>query len=140
MSTINVQIVSTEKEIFSGKVQAVFADAKVGEVGIYPQHTPFLSTLRPGHVRLQMEDGQEQTYYISGGILEVQPHEVVILADTAMRGEDLDEALAEQAKERAEESLQSGLTEMETAKALAEIAEAAAQLRVLRELRKGIKR
>ena len=140
MSTIAVQIVSTEKEIFSGEAQAVFADAEAGEVGIYPQHAPFLSTLRPGHIRLQMEDGEDKTYYVSGGILEVQPHEVVILADTALRGEDLDEALAQQAKERAEEALNTSLSDVETAKALAEIAEATAQLRLLEELRKKVRR
>lgn len=135
MSTIHVQIVSTEKEIFSGEAEVVFADAEQGEVGIYPQHAPLLSLLRPGQVRLQTESG-EQSYYISGGILEVQPHEVVILADTAMRGEDIDESRAQEAKTRAEEALKGKLSDVEAAKALAEIAEAAAQIRTLQELRK----
>ena len=135
MSTINVQIVSTEEEIFNGKAEAVFADAEMGEVGIYPQHAPFLSRLRPGQIRLQTEDG-EQSYYVSGGILEVQPHQIVILADTALRGDDLDESRAQEAKTRAEEALKSKLSDVEAAKALAEIAEAAAQLRMLQELRK----
>lgn len=135
MSTIRVQIVSTEKEIFSGEAEVVFADAEQGEVGIYPQHAPLLSLLRPGQVRLQTESG-EQSYYISGGILEVQPHEVVILADTAMRGEDIDESRAQEAKTRAEEALKGKLSDVEAAKALAEIAEAAAQIRTLQELRK----
>ncbi len=135
MSTIRVQIVSTEKEIFAGEAEVVFADAEQGEVGIYPQHAPLLSLLRPGQVRLQTESG-EQSYYISGGILEVQPHEVVILADTAMRGEDIDESRAQEAKTRAEEALKGKLSDVEAAKALAEIAEAAAQIRTLQELRK----
>lgn len=140
MSVIKVQIVSTQKEIFSGEVRAIFADAEMGEVGIYPQHAPFLSRLRPGHIRLQMEDGEEQNYFVSGGILEVQPHQVVVLADTALRSEDLDESRAQEAKQRAEEALEGKLSDIEAAKALAEVAEAAAQLRMLEELRKKVRR
>lgn len=136
MSTIEVHIVSAEQEIFSGEVNAVFASAEGGEVGIFPQHAPFLSRLNPGPVRVRTEGRPDEHFYVSGGIIEVQPTIVTILADTAARGGDLDEAKAQEAKQRAEEALQTKLSDVETAKALAELAEAAAQLRMIEELRK----
>ncbi len=136
MSTIAVRIVSAEQEIFSGDVSAVFASAEMGEVGIFPQHAPLLTRLRPGNVRIQREGEEEEHFFVSGGILEVQPNIVTVLADTVLRGDDLDEARAEEARQRAEEALQSKMTEQETAKAMAELAQAAAQLRMIEELRK----
>lgn len=136
MSTIEVRIVSAEQEIFSGAVSAVFAPAEMGEVGIFPQHAPLLTRLKPGDVRIRREDGEDRHFFVSGGILEVQPFMVTVLTDTVLRGEDLDEARAQQAKERAEETLRSKLSGQEAARALAELAEAAAQLRMIEELRK----
>ncbi len=136
MSTIQIHIVSAEAEIFSGEVNAVFASTDMGEVGILPQHAPLLSRLKPGNVRIQREGQEEEVFFVSGGILEVQPHIVTILADTVLRGEDLDESKAQQAKQRAEEALQTQLSDQEAAKAMAELAEASAQLRMIGELRK----
>ena len=136
MSTIQVEIVSAEKEIFSGVAKSVVASAEMGEVGIYPKHTPLITRLKPGEVKLETESGEELVFFVSGGILEVQPHVVTILADTAMRGADLDEAKALEAKRRAEEALADKQAEMDAAKALAELAAAAAQLRMIENLRK----
>ena len=136
MSTIQVEIVSAEKEIFSGVAKSVVASAEMGEVGIYPKHTPLITRLKPGEVKLETESGEELDFFVSGGILEVQPHVVTILADTAMRGADLDEAKALEAKRRAEEALADKQADMDAAKALAELAAAAAQLRMIENLRK----
>ncbi|MBC6414262.1 MAG: F0F1 ATP synthase subunit epsilon [Chromatiales bacterium] len=136
MSTIRTYIVSAEEEIFSGEVNAIFAEAELGEVGIYPQHAPFLSTLRPGEIRVRIDGQDDRHFYVSGGVIEVQPHIVTILTDTAMRGEDLEEARALEAKQRAEELLQTQLTDIETAKTMTELAEIAAQLRMIERLRK----
>jgi len=136
MSTIQVEIVSAEKEIFSGVAKSVVASAEMGEVGIYPKHTPLITRLKPGEVKLETESGEELIFFVSGGILEVQPHVVTILADTAMRGADLDEAKALEAKRRAEEALADKQADMDAAKALAELAAAAAQLRMIENLRK----
>ena len=136
MSTIQVEIVSAEKEIFSGVAKSVVASAEMGEVGIYPKHTPLITRLKPGEVKLETESGEEMIFFVSGGILEVQPHVVTILADTAMRGSDLDEAKALEAKHRAEEALADKQAGMDAAKALAELAAAAAQLRMIENLRK----
>ena len=136
MNTIRTYIVSAEEEIFNGEVNAVFAEAELGEVGIYPQHTPFLSTLRPGEVRVRIAGQEDRHFYVSGGVIEVQPHMVTVLTDTALRGEDLDEARALEAKQRAEELLQSQLTDIDTAKAMTELAEVVAQLRMIERLRK----
>src|SRR5512134_3127553 len=100
--TLHVDIVSAEAEIFSGTVTMVFAPAEMGEVGIAPRHAPLLTRLKPGEIRVQQADGSEQSFFVSGGMLEVQPHVVTVLADTAIRAHDLDEAAAIQAKERAE--------------------------------------
>ena len=136
MSTIRAHIVSAEEQIFSGEVNAVFADAEMGEIGVFPRHAPFLSRLRPGEVRLRIEGEPDRRFFVSGGIIEVQPDEVTVLSDTAMRGDDLDESKALEAKQRAEEMLQTKLSDVEAAKALAELAEIAAQLRMIERLRK----
>jgi len=138
--TIQVDIVSAEREIFSGPANMVFAPAEMGEVGIAPRHSPLLTRLKPGEVRVQMEGQEEQFFYVSGGILEVQPHVVTVLADTALRAKDLDEAAAHQAKERAERAMADRKTEFDYAKAQAELAEAVAQLRAIQKLRDKTKR
>ena len=139
MSTIEVHIVSAEKEIFSGEVNAVFASAEMGEVGIFPQHAPFLSSLKPGEVRVQIEGQPDERFFVSGGIIEVQPQVVTILSDTAERGADLDETKAQEAKQRAEDALQTQLSDVDAAKAMAELTAAAAQLRMIEELRRRVK-
>jgi F-type H+-transporting ATPase subunit epsilon len=133
--TIHVDIVSAENEIFSGPAQMVFAPAIMGEVGILPRHAPLLTQLKPGEVRVKLPDGQEEFFYVSGGMLEVQPHVVTVLSDTALRAKDIDEAAALEAKQRAEESLQDRTSEFEYAKAQAELAEAVAQLQAIQKLR-----
>ena len=105
MATIHCDIVSAEASIFSGEVAMVFATGELGELGIAPRHAPLLTRLSPGQVRVQLPDGEEEFYYVSGGMLEIQPHVVTVLADTAARAHDLDEAAAAQAKEEAELSL-----------------------------------
>ncbi len=136
MAKMQVEIVSAEEEIFSGEAEMVVAPAEMGDVGIMPRHTPLITRLRPGEVRLQTEGQEEQSYYVSGGVLEIQPHVVTVLADTALRAKDLDEAQAEEAKKRAEEALADKQSDIDYAKAQAELAEAAAQLRMLEKLRK----
>jgi F-type H+-transporting ATPase subunit epsilon len=136
MATLHVDIVSAEGEIFSGEASMVFAPAQMGEIGIAPRHAPLLTTLRPGEVRVQVPNGEEQYFYVSGGALEVQPHLVTVLADTALRAKDLDEAAAKDAMQRAEEALRGRQGEIDSAKAQAELARAAAQLRAIERLRK----
>lgn len=136
-TTIKVDIVSSEAELYSGEAAMVFAPAELGEVGIAPGHSAMLSTLGPGDVRLQLADGSEEQIYISGGILEVQPDAVTVLSDTAVRAKDLDEAAVMEAKERAERMLADRSAEIDEAGARAELAQAAAQLQSLRRLRKG---
>jgi len=133
--TTHVDIVSAEEAIFSGTAEMVYAPAEMGEVGIAPRHTQMITRLKPGEVRLQTGD-QEQSFYVSGGILEVQPHVITVLADTAIRADDLDEAQAMKAKEKAEQALKDKKSDMDYAKAQAELAEAAAQLRTIQKLRK----
>jgi F-type H+-transporting ATPase subunit epsilon len=134
--TIHINIVSAETEIFSGTANMVFAPAEMGEVGIAPRHTPLLTRLKPGEVRVQMEGQDEQFFYVSGGMLEIQPHLVTVLADTALRATDLDEAAALQAKERAERAMVDRQSDFDYAKAQAELAEAVAQLRTIKNIRK----
>ncbi len=134
--TIHVDIVSAEQEIFSGTAEMVFAPASMGEVGIAPRHTQMLTPLKAGEVRIRTKGNEEQTFYVSGGMLEVQPHVVTILADTAMRAKDIDEAAAIKAKEHAEQELAGKKSEMDYARATAELAEAVAQLRTLERIRK----
>ncbi len=133
--TVHVDIVSAEEEIFSGTATMVFAPAEMGEVGIAPRHTQLLTRLKPGDVRVRTQEGEELVFYVSGGMLEVQPHVVTILSDTVVRASDLDEAAALEAKERAEAALADRKSDFEYAKAQAELAEAVAQLRILRKLR-----
>jgi F-type H+-transporting ATPase subunit epsilon len=135
-TTIHVDIVSAEGEIFSGEASMVFVPAVMGDIGIAPRHAPLLTTLRPGEVRVQTPTGEEQFFYVSGGALEIQPHLVTVLADTALRAHDLDEAAALQAKQRAEEALRNRDDKMDTAKLQAELAQAAAQIRAIEKLRK----
>jgi F-type H+-transporting ATPase subunit epsilon len=136
MSTIQVEIVSAEEEIFSGEAKMVFAPAVMGEVGIAPRHTPLISPLKPGEIRLDMGDGKEELFFISGGILEVQPHMVTVLSDTAIRAHDLDEAAAMEAQKRAEEALADQKSDLDVAKARAELAAAAAQIAAIKKWRK----
>ncbi|MGH8653472.1 MAG: F0F1 ATP synthase subunit epsilon [Gammaproteobacteria bacterium] len=138
--TIHVDIVSAETEIFSGQAEMVFAPAEEGEVGIAPGHTPLLTKLRPGEVRLKFSDGSEEAFYVSGGILEVQPRLVTVLSDTAARAHDLDEAAALEAKQHAEQSLHDRSAKIDYVKALAEWAEAAAQLQAIQRLRRRTER
>ena len=133
--TIHVDIVSAEAEIYSGQAEMVFAPALMGEVGIAPGHTPLLTRLKPGEVRLKLADGSEEAFYVSGGMLEVQPRMVTVLSDTAVRAHDIDEAAALEAKQRAEQMLSDKSAEIDYAKALAEYAEAAAQLQAIQRLR-----
>ena len=135
--TIHVDIVSAEEEIFSGVAEMVYAPAEMGEVGIAPMHAPLVTRLRPGEVRVDSGKGKEmQLFYVSGGILEVQPYTVTVLADTAIRAADLDEAAALEAKRRAEDALAGHTADMEFAKAQAELTEAVAQLRAINRIRK----
>ncbi|OQK16665.1 ATP synthase F0F1 subunit epsilon [Methyloprofundus sedimenti] len=134
--TIHVDIVSAEQEIFSGLAEMVFAPAELGEVGITPRHAPLISKLNPGEVRVKVSDKEYQEFYVSGGILEVQPHLVTVLADTAMRAKDIDEAAALQAKAEAEEALNDKSGKIDYATAQARLAEAMMQLRALDRLRK----
>jgi F-type H+-transporting ATPase subunit epsilon len=134
--TIHVDIVSAEGAIHSGLATMVFAPAEMGEVGIAPRHTALITRLRPGDVRVQKADGEMEHFYVSGGMLEVQPRLVTVLADTAIRARDLDEAAAMEAKRRAEEALAGKTAEFEYARAQAELAEAVAQLRAIEKLRK----
>lgn len=134
--TIHVDIVSAEAAIFSGLAELVIAPAIQGEVGILPRHAPFLTQLHEGEVRLKISPNREESFYISGGILEVQPHKVTVLSDTALRAHDIDEAAALEAKQRAEKMLSDKKADFEYAKAQAELAEAMLQLRAIEKLRK----
>ncbi len=138
--TVHVDIVSAESEIFSGTAEMVFAPGAMGEVGILPRHAPLLTHLRPGEVRVKKTDGGEETFYVSGGILEIQPHVVTVLSDTALRAKDIDEAAALEAKQRAEQVLADKTSEFEYARAEKELAEAVAQLHALQRLRKKVGR
>lgn len=133
--TLHVDIVSAEKSIFSGSAEMVFAPTVTGEVGIAPRHTQLIANMRPGEVRVRNK-GEDEWFYVSGGVLEVQPSGVTILADTAERAHDLDEAKAKEALRRAEETMRDNKAEIDFAKAQAELAEAAAQLRLLEKIRK----
>jgi len=134
--TMHVDIVSAESEIFSGLAEMLFAPAVSGEVGVLPRHTPLLTFLRPGEVRVKKPGGEEEFFYVSGGILEIQPHVVTVLSDTALRAKDIDEAAALEAKSRAEQALKDRAGEFEYAQAEKELAEAVAQLQALQRLRK----
>ena len=135
--TIHVDIVSAEAAIYSGLAEYVIVPAEMGEVGIYPRHTPLLTRLKPGSVRIKSPDkAEEDVIYVSSGMLEVQPGVVTVLSDTAIRGADLDEARAQEAKRKAEEAMQDRSAAMDYARAQAELAEAVAQLAAIEKLRK----
>ena len=133
---LHVDIVSAEGAIHSGTAEMVYAPAEMGEVGIAPRHTQMITRLKPGDVRVDTGSGTMEHFYVSGGILEIQPHVVTILADTAIRARDLDEASALEAKRRAEDAIAGQTADFEYARAQAELAEAVAQLRAIEKLRK----
>jgi F-type H+-transporting ATPase subunit epsilon len=133
--TLHVDIVSAEAEIFSGTATMVFAPAEMGEVGVAPRHAPLVTRLKPGEVRVQTQEGEELSFFVSGGLLEVQPHVVTVLADTAIRADDLDEAQAQEAKARAEKMLSDKTADIDYAKAQAELAQSIAQLAAIKKLR-----
>lgn len=135
----HIDIVSAEAEIFSGTARMIFAPAEMGEVGITARHAPMIVRLKPGEIRVDAASGEAQYIYVSGGLLEVQPHVVTVLADTAIRASDIDEAAALEAKERAEKAMQDKSAKVDHAKAQADIAKAVAQLKVLEAMRKRIK-
>ena len=132
--TMHVDIVSAEKEIFSGTAEMLFAPTVSGEIGVLPRHTQLIARMKPGEVRVRTAT-EELFFYVSGGLIEVQPHVVTVLADTAVRAKDLDEAAALQAKQRAEEAMKDRASDMDYARAQSELAEAVAQLQSIRKLR-----
>ncbi|WP_440996667.1 F0F1 ATP synthase subunit epsilon [Arhodomonas sp. SL1] len=134
--TMHVDIASAEESIFSGTATFLLARATDGEVGVLPRHAPMLVQLQPGEVMVRSQNGEESLYYVSGGLMEVQPHVITVLADTAVRARDIDEAAAKEAKRRAEEALSERTAEMDYARAQAELAEAVAQLRALDKIRR----
>ena len=138
-TTIRCDIVSAEEDIFHGNAQMVITTGAMGELGIAPRHAPLITRLNPGQVRVQLENGEEQLFYVSGGILEVQPSVVTVLADTAIRAKDLDEAAARRAKEEAERALADRSDVLEVAQAQAQLAQAMAQLHALERLRRSLK-
>ena len=135
-NTIHVDIVSAEGQIFSGEASMVFVPGSQGELGIAPRHAPLLTTLKAGEVRVQSEGMEEQSFYVGGGSLEIQPNLVTVLADTAARARDLDEAAALAAKQRAEDAVRERTDKLDIAEAQAELARAVAQLRAIERLRK----
>jgi len=137
--TLHVDIVSAEKEIYSGTAEMVFAPLATGEVGVLPRHAPLIARMKPGEVRVRTST-EELQFYVSGGVLEVQPHVVTVLADTAIRAKDLDEAAALAAKQRAEEALKDRKADIDYAQAQADLAQAIAQLQFIRKLRDKTKR
>jgi F-type H+-transporting ATPase subunit epsilon len=136
-STIHVDIVSAEGEIFSGAASMVFAPGSQGELGIAPRHAPLLTLLKAGEVRVQTPDGAEQHFFVGGGALEVQPNRVTVLADTALRAKDLDENAAQAARQRAEEALSKATDKIEQAEAMKELVRMAEQIKMIQRLRKG---
>lgn len=136
-TTIHLDVVSAEESIFSGEAEFVAAPARMGEIGVYPRHAPLITTIKAGALRVKVPDQAEETLiFISGGLLEVQPGVVTVLADTAIRGADLDEAKAVEAKKAAEEALANNTSDVDYARAQAELAEAMAQLQAIERLRK----
>ncbi|MFD2179091.1 F0F1 ATP synthase subunit epsilon [Veronia pacifica] len=137
--TFHLDVVSAEKELFSGGAESIQVTGSEGELGIFPNHTPLLTAITPGMIRIAKQDGQEEVIYLSGGTLEVQPSAVTVLADTAIRGEELDQAKAEEAKRRAEEQMLDRHDDMDFAQAASDLAKAIAQLRVI-ELTKRVRK
>ncbi|KEQ16561.1 F0F1 ATP synthase subunit epsilon [Endozoicomonas numazuensis] len=136
--TVHCDIVSAEEEIFSGLVEMIIATGSLGDLGIAPGHAPLLTDLNPGPIRLITQGGEEEVFYISGGFLEVQPNQVKVLADTALRADDMDELAAEEAKKLAEQELTNQSGEFDYSRAATQLAEAAAQLRTLQAIRKKL--
>jgi F-type H+-transporting ATPase subunit epsilon len=137
--TLRVDIVSAEAEIFSGEATMLVATGELGELGITPRHAPLITRLKPGHVDVVLATGERQQFYVSGGILEVQPQVVTVLVDTAIRAADLDEAAAQRAKKEAEDALANRTDALEVSEAQAKLAEAMAQLQALERLRKNLR-
>ena len=133
--TIHVDVVSAEESIFSGEARFVALPGEAGELGIYPRHTPLITRVKPGSVRIERADGNEEFIFVAGGILEVQPNRVTVLSDTAIRGKDLDEEKANEARRAAEEALKNAHSEIDIAKAQSELAVMAAQLAALQKYR-----
>ena len=136
MSLIQCDIVSAEKEIFSGEVEMVIAAGTLGDVGVAYGHAPLLTQLQPGPIRVINDVGEEEVYFISGGMLEIQPKVITVLADTAVRADDIDEASAQEAQEKARQALANQSSEIDYSTALAELAEAAARIRTIQQIRK----
>ena len=135
MSTIQIEIVSAEKAIFSGEAKMLIAPGKAGDLGIAPRHTPLLTTLRPGEIEIHKKDNEKEYFYVTGGILEVQPHIVTVLADSAMHADELDEEAALEAKSKAEEALKSANKKEDLEQAQAQLAEAAARYSAVKKLK-----
>ena len=135
--TVHLDVVSAEEKLFSGLVETLQVTGSEGELGVYPGHAPLLTAIKPGMVRVVKQFGEEQLFYVAGGMLEVQPGTVSVLADVAIRAEDLDEAAAREAKNAAEQAISNPTADFEYAQAAAELAEAIAQLRIIQKLRKG---
>ena len=136
MNTIHVDVVSAEENIFSGEARMVVLPGESGELGIYPRHTPLISRIRPGSVRIQLPDGKEEFVFVAGGIIEVQPNCVTVLSDTAIRGKDLDEARANEARKLAEEALKNAKSDVDIATAQSELAVLAAEIAALQKYRR----
>jgi len=136
MATLHVDVVSAEEQIFSGEAKFVALPGESGELGILPKHTPLITRIKPGAVRIERPDGTEEFVFVAGGILEVQPNRVTVLADTAIRGKDLDEAKAAEAKKQAEEALKNAKSELDQAAIQNELLTLAAQVAALRKFRK----
>jgi len=137
MNTIHVDVVSVEESIYSGEARFVALPGEIGELGIYPRHTPLITRIKPGSVRIEKPDGGEEFIFVAGGILEVQPDRVTVLSDTAIRGKDLDEEKANEARVAAQEAVKNAATELDLAKATSELAIMAAQLSALRKYRRN---
>lgn len=135
--TVQCDIVSAEQEIFSGSVETLVAAGSYGDLGVYPGHAPLLTTLQPGPVRVIKQNGEEEIIFVSGGFLEVQPHRVTVLADTAVRANDLDEAAALEAKKHAQDLLDQQHADLDISRATAELAEAVARLRTIQQFRQS---
>lgn len=137
MNTIHVDVVSVEESVYSGEARFVALPGEVGELGIYPRHTPLITRIKPGSVRIERPDGGEEFIFVAGGILEVQPDRVTVLSDTAIRGKDLDEEKANEARLAAQEAIKNAASELDLAKATSELAILAAQLSALRKFRRN---
>jgi F-type H+-transporting ATPase subunit epsilon len=138
-TTVQCEIVSAEDEIFSGEIEFVSVTGTLGDLGVYPGHTPLLTELKPGPIELRKQNGEHEIFYVSGGFFEVQPTKVIVLADTVLRAHDLDEAEAEQAKLDAEKAIGDNASEIEFAAAASQLAQATAQIRTLQAIRKKLK-